>query len=63
MHITYHHHLIKTTPTQARLVKQCQTKLAVKPRKAHAVLFYSQSPVGVLDRNSIHGACPVIEVP
>jgi hypothetical protein len=43
------------------MIKECQTKLAVKPRRAHAVIFYSQYPDGVLDRNSLHGACPVIE--
>ena len=31
------------------------------PRKAHAILFYSQLPNGALDPMSLHGGCPVVE--
>lgn len=39
---------------------QCRSGLAVRPRKAHAVLFYSQRPDGSLDPMSKHGGCPVV---
>jgi hypothetical protein len=32
----------------------------VRPKKAHAILFYSQNPSGQHDRNSLHGGCPVL---
>ena len=43
------------------MVGQCRSKLAVRPTKAHAVLFYSQHPDGGLDASSKHGGCPVIK--
>lgn len=46
---------------EERLVLQCRTKLAVKPQKAQAVLFYSQQPDGRLDTASLHGGCPVLK--
>lgn len=42
------------------MVGQCRGALAVRPMKAHAVLFYSQFPDGSLDRSSRHGGCPVL---
>ena len=46
---------------QERLVVQCRSKLAVKPVKAHAVLFYDQLPMGGQDDASLHGGCPVLK--
>lgn len=45
---------------QHRMMGQCASRLAVQPRKARAVLFYSQHPDGKVDRESLHGACPVV---
>ncbi|KAH9184755.1 hypothetical protein AeNC1_013268 [Aphanomyces euteiches] len=44
-----------------KMVKQCYSKLASYPRKAHAVLFYSQKGNSELDPKSEHGGCPVLE--
>ncbi|ETV93665.1 hypothetical protein H310_12432 [Aphanomyces invadans] len=44
-----------------KMVKQCYSKLASYPRKAHAVLFYSQKGNGEVDPMSEHGGCPVLE--
>jgi prolyl 4-hydroxylase len=46
---------------EADMVNKCSTKLAAYPRKAHAVLFYSQKPNGELDPMSLHGGCPVLD--
>jgi len=46
---------------QERLVAQCKSRLAVKPKKLRAVLFYSQQPNGAVDENSLHGGCPVLD--
>lgn len=46
---------------EANMMVDCKTKLAVRPQRAHAVLFYSQHPDGTLDRMSKHGGCPVIK--
>jgi prolyl 4-hydroxylase len=43
------------------VVRKCYSKLAIKPKKASAVLFYSQDGSGGLDTMSLHGACPVLE--
>uniref|UniRef100_A0A7S2A4Z6 Fe2OG dioxygenase domain-containing protein n=1 Tax=Ditylum brightwellii TaxID=49249 RepID=A0A7S2A4Z6_9STRA len=43
-----------------QLIRQCQTKFAVPPRKGDAILFYSQKPNGKLDHASLHGACPIL---
>lgn len=51
---------IKPGSWQERLIVQCRTRLAVKPRKAEAVLFYSQHPDGRLDEAALHGGCPVL---
>ena len=37
------------------MVGQCRGRLAVRPKKAHAILFYSQHPDGTVDRASKHG--------
>lgn len=52
--------LFPTNSWEARMVRECQTKLAVRPTKAHAILFYSQHPDGSRDGNSRHGGCPVL---
>jgi prolyl 4-hydroxylase len=46
---------------ERKMVAQCRSRLAVKPKKGDAVLFYSQHPDGRVDRMSIHGGCPVIK--
>jgi prolyl 4-hydroxylase len=43
------------------MVKLCRTSLATKPIQGEAVLFYSQTPTGVLDPYSEHGGCPVLK--
>jgi prolyl 4-hydroxylase len=43
------------------VVRKCYSKLAIKPKKASAVLFYSQDGAGGLDSMSLHGACPVLQ--
>ena len=40
---------------------ECINKLAVQPKKARAVLFYSQKEDGSVDERSLHGACPVVK--
>jgi len=45
---------------QMRMMGQCASRLAIQPRKARAVLFYSQHPDGKSDHKSLHGACPVV---
>lgn len=46
---------------EAKMMTQCVGRLAVKPKKARAVLFYSQLADGRVDENSMHGSCPVVE--
>lgn len=46
---------------EIEMVGTCRTKLAVIPRKGDAVLFYTQSTLGHLDIQALHGACPVLE--
>jgi hypothetical protein len=43
------------------MVGHCRSKMAVKPLKAEAVLFYSQHPDGRVDLSSLHGGCPVLQ--
>lgn len=52
----------QVTPSgwQHAMVDDCYSKLAVKPKKARAVLYYSQLPDGTLDPLSRHGGCPVL---
>lgn len=52
---------IKPGSWQERLVVECRSKLAVRPVKAQAVLFYNQLPEGGQDNASLHGGCPVLE--
>lgn len=54
--------LFQPNSWERRLITLCKTKLAVKPKRATALLFYSQLPNGQPDPMSEHGACPVIEV-
>jgi len=42
------------------MAANCRSRLAVKPHKSRAVLFYSQLPNGELDNMSKHGGCPVL---
>jgi prolyl 4-hydroxylase len=35
--------------------------LKVKPQAGKVIIFYSQTPSGLVDPNSLHGACPVKE--
>ena len=46
---------------QRKMVADCRTMFTVKPKKAEAILFYSQHPDGSTDKMSIHGGCPVIK--
>ena len=52
---------IKPGSWEERLVVACRSKLAVKPKKAEAVLFYDQLPQGGQDDASLHGGCPVLK--
>ena len=53
--------LFNDTDWELDVVRKCYSKLAFRPKKATALLFYSQTGQGVLDDLSLHGACPVIE--
>jgi prolyl 4-hydroxylase len=46
---------------ELEMANVCATKLAVKPMRARAILFYSQDTSGKLLMSSLHGGCPVIE--
>jgi prolyl 4-hydroxylase len=46
---------------EAKLTRNCYTKFAIPPKSGDAVLFYSQTPDGHLDPNSLHGAGPVLK--
>ena len=41
--------------------KSCEMGLKYKPRKGDAVLFWSITPEGKIDKHSLHGGCPVIQ--
>ncbi|KAJ8608561.1 hypothetical protein CTAYLR_005961 [Chrysophaeum taylorii] len=45
---------------QRSMVDDCYTKLAVRPKLARAILYYSQHPDGTLDLRAKHGGCPVL---
>jgi len=45
---------------EASMVRDCYSKLAVRPRQGDAVLFYNQGPGGTLEGDSEHGGCPVL---
>ncbi|KAJ1449296.1 hypothetical protein M885DRAFT_536258 [Pelagophyceae sp. CCMP2097] len=42
------------------MVEDCYSKLAVRPKKGRAILYYSQHADGALDSLSTHGGCPVL---
>mmetsp|Transcript_14450 Transcript_14450/g.19826 ORF Transcript_14450/g.19826 Transcript_14450/m.19826 type:complete len:637 (+) Transcript_14450:1-1911(+) len=46
---------------QRKMITQCRTRLAVKPKRLEAILFYSQFPDGQPDYSSKHGGCPVLQ--
>ena len=46
---------------EASMVRDCYSKLAVRPRQGDAVLFYNQGPGGTLEDDSEHGGCPVLQ--
>lgn len=45
---------------QRQMVAECRSRMAIVPKKAEAILFYSQFPNGEVDRLSLHGGCPVL---
>lgn len=53
--------LLKEGTWEELMVVRCRTRLAIRPHSSRAVLFYSQSPDGTPDNNSMHGGCPVIK--
>ena len=53
--------LFEKSSWEYKMVAQCRARLSVRPKKAHAVLFYSQHPDGSLDKSSKHGGCPVLK--
>jgi len=55
--------IFKEGSWEEKLVAQCRTRLSYRPRKAGAVLFYSQEPDGTPDKQSLHGGCPVLHSP
>ena len=57
-------HLFPPDSWQRLMVAKCRSPhmLSVKPKKAEALLFYSQLPDGQPDRSSLHGGCPVLQV-
>ena len=54
-------HLFPDGSWQRKMVGKCRSRLALKPRRAEAILFYSQFPDGSPDRLSLHAGCPVLE--
>ena len=52
--------LFEQNSWQERMVVECRTRLSFKPKRAKAILFYSQHPDGRLDVASKHGGCPVL---
>jgi hypothetical protein len=52
--------MLATGSWEEEMSAQCRTKLAVRPKLARAVLFYSQHPNGKEDLASLHGGCPVL---
>ena len=43
------------------MVRDCYSKLAVRPCQGDGVLFYNQGPGGTLEDDSEHGGCPVLQ--
>ena len=52
--------LFKQGSWEEKMVATCRSKLAVTPKRAKSVLFYSQLPDGTVDKASEHGGCPVL---
>jgi len=52
--------LLKRNSWQEKMVVSCRSRLAIQPKLARAILFYSQLPNGELDPSSLHGGCPVL---
>ena len=46
---------------EEEMVAKCNSKLAIKPQRATAILFYNQLPSGAKDERVLHGGCPVLE--
>lgn len=57
-------HLFPEGSWERIMINKCRDPrlLSIKPKKADAILFYSQLPDGRADRSSLHGGCPVINV-
>jgi hypothetical protein len=55
-------HLVPRGSWEYEMLGYCRTRLAAKPARAEALLFYSQHPDGRPDLLSTHGGCPVIKV-
>ncbi|OQR87356.1 hypothetical protein ACHHYP_09099 [Achlya hypogyna] len=53
--------LFNQTSWEHEMTLKCHSRLASYPKKAHAILFYSQKPNGELDKASLHGGCPVLD--
>jgi hypothetical protein len=51
---------IKAGSWERDMVRQCEQKTVVYPRKGSALLFYSMDPFGIEDSLSNHGGCPVL---
>jgi len=54
-------HLFVENSWEKEMITQCRSRLSVKPKKATAILFYSQYPDGRMDELSNHGGCPVLQ--
>jgi hypothetical protein len=46
---------------EEEMTSYCRSRLAIKPKKGRAILFYSQTPAGDEDRLLFHGGCPVLD--
>jgi len=51
---------IEKNSWEDKMIYDCYSKLAVRPKKGRAILYYSQKPSGELDPLSKHGGCPVL---
>ena len=54
-------HLFEDGSVQREFARVCRSTMAVQPLKTQALLFYSQTPLGDLDKLSVHGGCPVLK--
>ena len=52
--------ILKENSWEEKLTIQCRTRFSITPHSSRAVLFYSQLPNGHVDKNSLHGACPIL---